>query len=168
MRYTKIVENDIVNGEGVCVSIFVQGCPHRCKNCFNPETWAFDKGIKEDSSVVFSKILSLISKNGIKRNLSILGGEPLCEENAFYIDPLITLVKLNYPDIKIFVWTGYTLEELLDKKNYNIMSVLRNVDFLIDGQYIESKKDISLKWRGSSNQRILTKKEIYNIIKEKQ
>lgn len=167
MRYARIIENDIVNGEGICVSLFTQGCPHHCKGCFNQEQWNFNGGIEEDSSIVFSKILNLINKNGVKRNLSILGGEPLCKENAFYIDPLITLVKKEYPDIKIFIWTGYILEVLL-KEDYNdiIIPILKNTDFLIDGPYIEEKRNITLKWRGSSNQRILTKKEIYDIIEK--
>lgn len=164
MRIAGIKENDIVNGEGVCVSVFVQGCPHRCKGCFNPETWDFESGIDfAETGTIVQKIIKLIRKNGVQRNFSILGGEPLCPENIKQVFHIIQCVRNIYPNIKIFVWTGYTIEELIERKNLYVNEILKRIDYLIDGRFIEEQKDITLKWRGSRNQRILTQKEIKNF-----
>ena len=151
MRISGINENDVVNGKGVCVSVFMQGCPHQCKGCFNPETWDFKGGRAiEDEQKEINNILNLINQNGVQRNLSILGGEPLHKINISFVKDLLRQAKEKYPTIKTFVWTGYILEEL-DKND------LQNIDILIDGKFVEELKDISLKLRGSSNQRILYK-----------
>lgn len=169
MRYAGIIENDVVNGEGVCLSVFTQGCPHRCKGCFNPETWDFNGGIEiKDIDKFLQNIISKIKANEIKRNLSILGGEPLCEENRVFTAMLIFIIKLYFPDIKIFLWTGYTIEELKNMDNSLIDTILVSIDYLIDGPFIEEERDITLKWRGSKNQRILTKEKIYDIINRKE
>lgn len=166
MRYAGVIENDVVNGEGVCYSLFTQGCPHRCKGCFNPETWNFNGGIEIDDINQFIKDIVLkIKANGVKRNLSILGGEPLCEENKHFVASLVSVVKEAYPDIKIFLWTGYQLENI--PIDAYIEVILKNVDYLIDGPYVEEERDITLKWRGSKNQRILTKEKICDIINHK-
>jgi anaerobic ribonucleoside-triphosphate reductase activating protein len=162
MRYASIIGNDVVNGEDVCVSLFTQGCHRHCKGCFNSSTWDFNGGIEIDENELTEKILSLINKNNIQRNLSILGGEPLCEENREYILRLILKVKEIYPNIKIFIWTGYDIEDIF--LNPCIANILQNVDVIIDGAYIEEERDITLKWRGSKNQRILTKEKINDII----
>ena len=81
MRYADIIENDIVNGEGICLSYWTQGCPHKCDGCHNPETWNFNGGKEDSKENILNKILTLLNKNNIHRNLSILGGEPLCDEN---------------------------------------------------------------------------------------
>lgn len=167
MRYAGIKENDTTNGEGVCVSLFLQGCPHKCKGCFNPETWDFNGGIEIDEEKLLKKVISLIDINNIQRNLSILGGEPLCEENIHFVCLLVFAMKNFFPDNKIHIWTGYTIEELLQRDNTYIKLFLEQIDYLIDGPYIEEERDITLKWKGSKNQRILTKKEICDIIKEK-
>ena len=113
MRYAGIIENDVVNGEGVCLSVFTQGCPHRCKGCFNSETWDFDGGIEvEDMDKFIKDIVIKIRANGVHRNLSILGGEPLCKENQHFVSLLVGVAKEAYPDIKIFLWTGYYLEDV--------------------------------------------------------
>lgn len=167
MRYAGIIENDVVNGEGVCLSLFTQGCPHRCKGCFNPDTWNFNSGIETDVKILTVDIINLLQKNNIQRNFSVLGGEPLCLENRMEVDFIIKHVKERFPDIKIFLWTGYTIEELIQKNDLYINEVLKSVDYLIEGPYIEEERDITLKWRGSKNQRILTKEKICDIINHK-
>ena len=109
-RYAGLITNDFANGQGVCVSFFVQGCPHHCPGCFNPETWDFNGG-EEMPTDIRGQIIKAICANNIIRNFSVLGGEPLCEENLDEVDKIITSVRTAYPQIKIFVWTGYTLEE---------------------------------------------------------
>lgn len=153
MRYNAIIENDIVNGEGVCVSFFVQGCPHRCKGCFNPETWDFTSG-REYTSETKWEIIKLIGANGINRNFSVLGGEPLAAQNVEMTEEIISAVRTAYPHIKIYVWTGFLFTDLINSTNNKIDSILSKIDFLIDGTFDESKKDLSLKLRGSSNQNI--------------
>lgn len=155
-KYAGLMTNDFVNGEGVCVSYFAQGCPHRCKGCFNPETWDFNGG-KDLPDDIRGQIIKAICANGITRNFSVLGGEPLCEENVEEVENIIIGVRAAFPNIKIFVWTGYTLEQLTIKNNPHVNNILTHIDILIDGPFIESQKDLTLKLRGSKNQRILYK-----------
>lgn len=155
MRYAGIVENDVVNGEGVCTSFFMQGCPHRCKGCHNPETWNFEGGKEASLSEIIEEILNAIDKNGIQRNFSVLGGEPFAKENVYPLFVILWQVKKTFPNIKIYVWTGFTLEELKEIPMSD--SILQYVDVLIDGKFIEEERDITLKLRGSKNQRILYK-----------
>jgi anaerobic ribonucleoside-triphosphate reductase activating protein len=154
MRYAGLIKNDVVNGEGVCVSFFVQGCPHHCPGCFNPQTWDFLGGSPLPANYK-EQIADALTANGVKRNFSVLGGEPLCPQNIEEVDQIITSVRAAFPQIKIFVWTGYTLEELQKEKNEHIISILSKIDTLIDGKYIEEQRDITLKLRGSTNQRVL-------------
>lgn len=154
MRYSTIKKNDIVNGEDVCVSFWVQGCPLRCPGCHNASIWNFDGG-KEFTPQTLEEIISAISANGIQRNFSVLGGEPLCDENLFLTTLVIQEVRKAYPNIKIFVWTGYTYEDLIKKNGPHLNYIFNNIDYLIDGPYIESLRDITLHLRGSSNQRII-------------
>ena len=154
MRIANIKYNDIVDGEGVCVSVWFQGCPHQCLGCHNPETWSFNGGYEIEYEELEKQVLEAIERNGIKRNLSLLGGEPLCEPNLKYAIKLAAAAKQKYPDITIYCWTGYTLEQILKKYNN---SILKNIDVLIDGLFILSQRDITLKLRGSTNQRILYK-----------
>lgn len=161
MKYAAIKENDIVDGEGVCVSFWTQGCPFRCKGCHNPETWSFDSGIEEDENKLLNKILYLIDKNNVQRNLSILGGEPLCKQNREFVAKLVIAAKRRFPNIKIFLWTGYEIEFLKNINDSNIKIILDNIDTLIDGPFIEEQRDISLKLRGSKNQRVLDKNKIF-------
>ena len=153
-RYAGLITNDFANGMGTCVSFWAQGCPHHCQGCQNPETWDFNGG-HELPTDIRSQIVKAICANGITRNFSVLGGEPLCEENLEEIDQIITSVRTAYPHIKIFVWTGYTLEELQKEKNLHIISILSQIDVLIDGPFIQDERDITLELRGSKNQRIL-------------
>lgn len=154
MKLAKIMENDIVDCDGgICVSVWFQGCPHRCKGCHNPETWNFE-GEDTDNKKAVEKIKDLIIKNDIKRNLSVLGGEPLAPQNIKDAIYLLKEIKKTYPEIKTYLWTGYTIEEInkFDNKDF-----LNYVDVLIEGRFIEEQRDISLKLRGSKNQRILYK-----------
>lgn len=158
MNYAGLIPNDYTNGEGICVSYWTQGCPHRCPECHNPQTWDLSKG-KEVPSNIKNQIITAIGANGIQRNFSILGGEPLCKENISFVAQLVASVRIVYPNIKIFIWTGYTLEELKDnieiEEPLNI--ILKNINVLIDGRYERSLRDVTLPLRGSSNQRILEK-----------
>ncbi|GAA0093004.1 anaerobic ribonucleoside-triphosphate reductase activating protein [Paraclostridium bifermentans] len=155
MRINTIKENDVVNGEGVMVSVWVQGCPHRCKGCHNPETWDFKGEIVKSSEKLYEEIKSYLDKDGIERNLSILGGEPLCHSNIVGVWSILRRFKNDFPDRKVYLWTGYTMEQFGDFQN----NILPYVDYLIDGKYEEDKKDLSLFLRGSSNQRVIDVKE---------
>lgn len=152
-RYAALSKNDIVNGEGICVSFWVQGCPHHCEGCFNPETWDFEGG-KSLPADIKDQIAEAITDNGIERNFSVLGGEPLCEENRDLVDELITFVRARFPHIKIYLWTGYIAEDLFNSTDSVIKSILDRIDFLIDGPFIEKKRNLALKLRGSFNQRV--------------
>lgn len=162
MKYAGLMENDIVDGEGVCVSLWTQGCPHHCPGCHNPETWDFEGGyeVPED---IRGKIVKAISANGITRNFSVLGGEPLCEENLNFVLSIITAVRTAYPNIKIYIWSGYTFKELIDRQDPRIINILKQSNVLIDGLYEESLRDITLPLRGSSNQNIIVLDEIENL-----
>lgn len=157
MRYASIRRLDISNGEGLGVTLFTQGCPFHCKNCFNPETHDFDGG-KEYTIDTKNAILSLINRAQIKR-FSILGGEPLIERNKEDMIDLCSSIKEIRPDIKIWVYTGNIFENVKD----DWYELLYNyVDVLVDGPYVDSKRDLRLKFRGSSNQRVIdVKKSIF-------
>lgn len=154
LRYAGYMPNDFVNGEGVSVSLWTQGCPHHCKGCFNQCTWDFSGGAEVPPNLS-QKIIEAISANGIQRNFSVLGGEPLCDENKEFVLSIIEDVRKAFPHIKIFVWSGYTYNELLERKDETINKILYNIDILIDGKYEEDKRDLTLKLRGSSNQNII-------------
>ena len=158
MRYAGIIKNDVAAGEGVCVTFFTQGCNRHCPGCHNPETWDFNGGY-EFTQQTLNNIIKALKANGVQRNFCIMGGEPLNSENLFLTDLIITEVKKYYPDIKIYVWTGYTYEELLDRSENLLQNILRNINVLVDGPFIQEKRDITLAMRGSSNQRIIELKE---------
>lgn len=156
MRYAGLIKNDLAAAPGVCVSFFVQGCPLRCPGCHNPESWDFEGGM-EFSAKTLNDILTSLSANGIERPLCIMGGEPLCTENLFLTTLIIKEVRQQKPNVKIYLWTGYTYEELLFKKTSDskLEYILDNIDCLIDGPFIQEEKDITLQMRGSRNQRII-------------
>lgn len=157
MRYAALKENDIVNGEGVVVSLFMQGCPHHCHGCFNQETWDPQGGKEVDINKLIAKIEDAISANGIIRNFSILGGEPFAPYNLRYTYYIVSRIREKYPNIKIYIWTGYYFDDIKD--NEWVRNIIRNIDYIIDGPFEEDKKDITLKLRGSSNQHIIDIKE---------
>ena len=155
MNYAEINKNDIVNGEGISVSLFVSGCPHHCPGCFNPEAWDYNYG-KEFTHETLIEIIDALRANQVHRNLSILGGEPLAPKNRKTVNDIIHTVRRCcdlYP--KIFLWTGYTLEELQSENDPDINEILENINVLIDGKYVEELRDLGLPLRGSSNQRVL-------------
>lgn len=157
MHYGNIKYNDIANGEGVRTTLFVSGCRQHCKNCFNPETWSFEYGNSFDEEVQKKIIESL--KPGHIKGLSILGGEPMEPENQEGILPFLKKVKEDCPDKTIWIYTGYVLDKDLvpGGRKYTDFTdeILDYIDILVDGPFVEELKDITLKFRGSSNQRIL-------------
>ena len=151
MRYNLIRKMDISNGPGVRVSIFMQGCSFHCKNCFNPETWDFEGG-QEFTEDTINKVLELSDKKEVK-GLSILGGEPMHPTNIEGTTKLAKAFKEKYPEKSIWAWTGFQYEDIKDKDVFNY------IDVLVDGQYKDELHDPTLKWRGSSNQRVIDIKE---------
>ena len=148
MRYNQIREMDISNGPGVRVSIFMQGCHFHCKNCFNKETWDFECG-EEFTEDTIKRVLQLSNKEYIK-GLSILGGEPMHPNNIEGTTKLAKAFKEEYPDKTIWVWSGYRFDEDLKDKE-----VLNYIDVLVDGTYKDELHNPTLKWKGSSNQRVI-------------
>ena len=160
MKYSGIIYNDISAAPGLCVTLFTQGCPHRCPGCHNPETWDFNGG-KEFTEETMEEIIKGLRAQGIKRNYCVMGGEPLCDENAYFTFTTIWRVKYDLPDTLVYVWTGYTFDELLKSDNIYIKEILKYADFIIDGPYIESERDITLGMRGSRNQKIIDLRKIF-------
>lgn len=154
MKYAGLIKNDFAAAPGVSVSFFTQGCPHKCKNCHNPKTWDFNGG-REFTPNLLDEICTALTANGISRSLSILGGEPLCDENSFLTYLVIKTVKERLPNTKIYLWTGYYYDQLKKRANSRIEKILELVDVLIDGPYIDEQRDITLQMRGSANQSII-------------
>ena len=148
MRYNLIRKMDISNGPGVRVSVFMQGCSFHCKNCFNSETWDFEGG-KEFNDETIEKILNLCGQNYVE-GLSILGGEPMHPTNIEGTTKLAKAFKEKYPNKTLWVWSGFTFDKDLKDK-----VVLKYIDVLVDGTYIDELHDFTLKWKGSSNQRVI-------------
>ncbi len=148
MRYNKIRKMDISNGPGVRVSIFMQGCTFNCKACFNPETHDFNGG-KEFNDDVINEVLELCKDDSIV-GLSILGGEPMHPNNIEGTTKLAKKFKEKYPNKTIWTWTGFLFDRDLKDKE-----VLKYIDVLVDGQFVEELKDPRLKYSGSSNQRVI-------------
>lgn len=147
MYYGKINKTDIANGTGVRVSLFVSGCRRKCPGCFNPETWAFNYGVPFTADTI-DEILEALSPEYIS-GLTVLGGEPLDERNIATVKELLYKVKKHYPSKPIWVYTGHRYENIAHK------SILDFIDVLVDGAFIQELKDLTLKYRGSSNQRII-------------
>lgn len=147
MRYNKIRKMDIADGPGVRVSIFMQGCTFHCPDCFNPETHAFDGG-KEFKADTIAKVLDLCAANYV-RGLSILGGEPLHPQNIAGTTKLAKAFKLRYPQKDLWVWTGFTYEDLADK------TIWQYVDVVVDGQFQKDQANPMLQFKGSANQRVI-------------
>ena len=173
MRFASMRNLDISNGEGVGVSLFVQGCDRHCFNCFNPDTWDFNCG-KEWTEETKNKFIKLIDRPYINR-ISVLGGEPLAEQNLDEVLSLIKEIRISFPKKTIWLYTGFEWNSLMAKicqptfpdekfehdRNIHMkrQKIISNVDVLIDGEYIDEQRDITLKWRGSSNQRVIDVKK---------
>ncbi len=163
MRYAGLIKDDTAAGPGLCITFYTQGCPHHCPGCHNPETWDFDGGMEFESKL-FKEIAEALTDRGIKRNFCIMGGEPLCPQNEFLTRLLVYEIKKAVPDVKIYLWTGYTVEELATASNH-VKDILNSIDYLIDGPYKQELRDTTLKMRGSANQRIIDMKEFDNFKK---
>lgn len=171
MKIAQIRKMDISNGEGIGASIFTQGCPYHCPYCHNMSTWAANGGqdLKEEDT---SKILELVKPDYIHR-LSILGGEPLLPQNVSMLLALVKKTKKAKPTISVWLWTGTTIAAIkqflsnqecgdktfatlgwTDENKQDLFNLLMECDYVIDGRFEEDKKDLTLKWRGSSNQKI--------------
>ena len=158
MNYAAIKNCDIANGPGVRVSLFVSGCRHHCKDCFNPETWDFAYGEPFDEAAI-DRILALMAP-GYIRGITYLGGEPFEPENQKVLAPFLKKLKELYPNKDIWCWTGYVLENDLRKNCRKYVSgytdlMLNCIDILVDGPFIQEKKNLMLRFRGSENQRLL-------------
>ena len=153
--------DDTAAAPGISLSVYFSGCHFHCPGCHNPEAQDFNYG-RDYNLDVRQEIMQKLNKNGVMRTLSILGGEPLNEENIGDVLNLIGWCKLDYPDLKIYVWTGYTIEELEARDDADVMAVLKNITCLIDGRYEQDKRDTTLPLRGSSNQRIIMMEDYFN------
>ena len=158
IRYATIKTNDVANGPGVRMSLYVQGCPHHCKGCFNEETWDFDGG--DILTVIdMDTIIELGCRPHIS-GLSILGGEPFAQNLSILYDFIVNFKhKTGKP---VWIWTGYLYEDLI--QNENAKKILNVIDVLVDGPFVESKKNLLLKYRGSYNQRVINPKTGEEII----
>lgn len=171
MRYSSMRNLDISNGEGVGVSLFVQGCPFHCKNCFNSDTWDFNGG-KEWTEETKNKFMELINRPYIKR-VSFLGGECLADQNLDEVLKLVKQIRISYPEKTIWLYTGYNFDLLNSKYNeykytpfaanadewLTRWEIISNVDVLVDGEYIDEQKDFTLAYRGSRNQHVIDVKQ---------
>lgn len=146
--------DDTAAAPGISLSVYFSGCHFHCPGCHNPEAQDFNYGREYDLNIR-QEIMEKLNKNGVMRTLSILGGEPLNNENIEDVLNLIGWCKLDYPDLKIYVWTGYTIEELEARNDEDVRAVLRNITCLIEGRYVQELRDTTLPLRGSSNQRII-------------
>lgn len=157
MNYATIKTTDIANGTGVRVSLFVSGCTHRCKGCFNSEAWDFSYGAPFTAQTE-QEILEALAPSYIE-GLSLLGGEPMEPSNQRALAPFIERVKKAYPQKNIWCYTGYTLDVDLVRGGRAFTectdTLLRLLDILVDGEFVEAKKQLGLRFRGSSNQRII-------------
>ena len=151
MKWAKIDPFEYVNGTGIGVSLFVQGCHFHCKDCFNSETWDFSGGkpwTEDSKKIFFVSVLRVC----IER-VSILGGEPLADENFQDVLDLVQTIHEKFPEKKIWIYTGYTWENLLNDSQKK--EILPYINILVDGRFETDKKDLSLKFKGSSNQRVI-------------
>lgn len=164
----KIKHYDIANGKGIRTSIFFSGCEHYCKNCFNSELWDFTVGRPLTSDIYINEIKPTINEH--IAGISILGGEPMHPKNVETVCHFVWNFKEDFPNKTIWLWSGYTLEELLSEEykkqlddvckfNEVVKHILENIDVLVDGRYIDEQRDLRLKWRGSSNQRVINMPE---------
>lgn len=160
MRYASMRNLDISNGENIGVSLFVQGCHFHCNNCFNSETWDFEGGYSWTEKSI-KDFLNLINRSYIKR-VSILGGEPLTSRNVEEIFHLISTIRKLFPTKTIWLYTGFTWEQIMNQTNSDDIlrkEIVSQCDVVVDGEYIDELRDITLKWRGSSNQRVIDVKK---------
>ena len=164
MKYIRIESDSMVDGDGIRVVLWCQGCSLHCKGCHNPHTWSFEDGLEwnEDSE---KELFNKLNHSYIK-GITFSGGHPLEKENIFEVYKIASRVKSEYPDKDIWLYTGFTYEDILvraytstNAEDKILRKLLSKIDILVDGPYIEELRDISLAYRGSSNQRIINVKE---------
>lgn len=153
MNYHKIEKTSVANGTGVRVVLWVSGCSLHCRGCHNPETWSVESGKRFDYSAK-DELFDALSKSYIQ-GITFSGGHPLEVENITEVYSLCKEIKEKYPEKDIWLYTGYTFEDV------NTYPIMQYIDVLVDGRYIESQKDITLKWRGSRNQRVIDVKKTF-------
>ena len=167
MNYLQITHEDVCNGDGLRVVLWLSGCSHHCYNCQNPQTWNPDSGILFDESAK-QEIFNELSKDYIS-GITFSGGDPLHENNLDEVLKLVQEIRISFPEKTIWLYTGYNFDLL--KSRYNEYKytpfaanadewltrweIISNVDILVDGEYIDEQKDLTLKWRGSKNQRVI-------------
>lgn len=157
MNYHNITKDDMNNGDGLRVVLWVAGCEHHCPECHNPETWDYDSGIPFDKNAL-QELREELSKYYIS-GITFSGGDPLAPKNHLNVANIICWMKDNFPNKTIWIYSGYTYEQLLSE-NYTYMDyILSNIDVLVDGRYVKELRDVSLKWRGSKNQRVINMKK---------
>ena len=161
MRIAALKTNDIVDSDdGFSVSLWTAGCPHHCPGCHNSQYWGLDTGEEcTDLDALCTRILRAVHRNGLERCFSILGGEPMAPHNREGIAYLVNRLRTKCPTLKIYLWSGYTIEELRGMHEDCVDQVLSQVDYLIEGRFVMALRDITLKLRGSSNQRIFKRIE---------
>lgn len=151
MKMAGFYDESISNGLGWRAVLFVSGCPHHCPGCHNKEAQDFNYGEEFNEE----EILKRIKENSILNGITISGGEPLCKENIPGVLKFIKDVKAIRPEFNVWCYSGYTLDQLIDRNDEETNKCLNEIDVLVDGRFVEAKKDPTLKFRGSSNQRIL-------------
>ena len=151
MKISGFYDESISNGLGWRAVLFVSGCPHHCPGCHNKEAQDFNYGKEFDEQ----EILDRIKENSILKGITISGGEPLCKENIPTVLKFIKDVKQIRPEFNVWCYSGYTLEQLIDRNDETTTECLNEIDVLVDGQFVQSKKEPGLKFKGSSNQRII-------------
>lgn len=158
MKMAGFYDESISNGLGWRAVLFVSGCPHNCPGCQNKVAQDYNYGEEFDKE----KIIKRICDNSILKGITISGGEPLCKENVAGVVDFIKDVKKVKPDFNVWCYTGYTFEELENRNDENTNEALKAIDVLVDGRFVEAKKDPTLKFRGSSNQRVLDVQKCIN------
>lgn len=170
MNYHNITHEDMLNGDGIRVVLWVSGCPHHCEECQNPETWSPNSGIEFDEEAK-REIFNELSKDYVS-GITFSGGDPLAVFNVHFVFDLMEQIKKHFPNKTIWVYTGYTFEELEECVSWThagigrystydegVAKILPLIDVLVDGEYKKDLRDVNLKWRGSSNQRVIDVKK---------
>jgi anaerobic ribonucleoside-triphosphate reductase activating protein len=152
LRVAGIVQESYVDGPGIRMAVFVQGCNHCCSGCQNPHTWDYDSGY----DVSIEKIINDFSSNPLLNGITFTGGEPI--DKAYILCEIADIVKNKF-NKSVWCYTGYTFEELMLVKNNTLSNFLNNIDVLVDGPFVLDKRDLNLLFRGSSNQRIIDVQE---------
>ena len=157
MNYTDIYKNDTTNGPGIRVVLWVSGCDHHCHNCHNPQTWDSNNGSELTLDVINKDILIPLGNKYIN-GITLSGGDPLYKHNLEDINNLIKIIKSNYPDKTIWLYSGYTYEEIINDNSIDGLlrqKIISEVNVFVDGLFVEAEKDITLLFRGSRNQRLI-------------